>query len=1465
MNAIRYVLQFPWVEPLGWTLIHFLWQGALIGLGARVGLRMAHRMAPNGRYLIACGAMLACVAAMVFTFVALARPFQTMTPKPRVLTNAAVSMPTVTDSSVAASGRNEGGGQRATGGAEAAQSRDLKAGAREGARLWAPAVTVGNEVVRWAVPVWLAGMVFLGLRLCFAWGRVQIWRFQSAPLLDGVVTAAFDRLVRRLRIGQRVRVLLSDAAPSPLTLGWIAPAILLPAWVITGLAPGEIEAILAHELAHIRRHDYLVNLLQSVVEIVLFYHPVVWWISRQIRDVREECCDEIAARACDDPLRMAKALSALAGLRLPPRPALAARDGSLLARVSRLLGRAQPEPVMISRNAAWTLTLACAIVIAMGIFHSASLMAGGTDEPANVKTAARGVVIDEKGAPVAQARVLLYHTANYWGLGNEIVEEVRSDVAGRFAFTKAMPFATPKGTLDTDHYTLYVLHEGKALAWAQIIGYGPEQREYKLTLTKPVSQSYEVVDKEGKPVAGATVWLRYADRQENRQPVFHESFLLPTDIGIERAVTDANGRATLADLPDTNRSVAASKPGFEDSLSCTTPRDGAPRFTLQPAASLEGRVLDPLGAPVAGAKVWLYPKFKWHQFFLARTDANGFYRVGKIWSNGKEPDWGSYDVGVEHPRFAVEKREVTFTSGQTITGFDFTATAGTEIVGKLLDPETQKPVPGARMRVDSKCGRQTVSTGARGEFHARVIPGDLNVIFLDPPLGSYVVGLDDFTKMHAFGAEFPLTVFAPSGLGNLGVVRGEAVDAEGKPVTRTRINIAIPGDMIGRSGWRGNAWASYSRGDDGSFEIEGVPIGVHYSLCVESYDGKLVGLVSGKTKEGRTELNAPLTLRATTSAEVLVTGLDQRPQRNLAVEVAAVVEGQLVRRRNLKTDAGGVLKVSGVIPGLQYQITKDDSRHASAVTELATKGASGAERRSVTIADQYLVRLEGRGGEPLKIASFKEFFVWIQDAGKPIRWTNGSLKILGRQGADVIVPRETLALGKPGYKIEFLIQTEGGGAVKAEGILPDHDGLIVAKATEAVPSNETQPDPSIAGAPADGLAGRVVNADGRPIAGATITFSGAFQFKASTEQPVFTADAEGVFRIPGVARKSYVYATVFREGYAPVFLTDIPVGKGFKVTLRNSTRLRGIINGDKVGKVALLFEKNQRTTREGMDYEVRDLQFRAQTDANGGYDFPMAPGHYRFMATSEDGRFARGEADVVEGKTIELPAALKQGCGVTFELVDWQTGQPVPGIEICITEQLADAAYGPRKGSTRTSDAHGMARWENLMPGETVFQSFRLGYSLPGQEQHSYARWWREDKPGEWSRRANRMPMRRDGVDEIHVNVVDGLPAIRILMEKGVRISGTVTGPDGAPMKGASVGVAPSDGRGGTLTGDMRFTARTDDRGEFSGYIPAGNGVIYHLCAYYWPPSQGAAVATAISEPFGSQPGEDLKFRLRMA
>src|SRR5207302_2395764 len=117
-------------------------------------------------------------------------------------------------------------------------------------------------------------------------------------------------------------------------VGWLRPAVLRPVSTLGGLSPGQLEAVLAHELAHVRRHDSLVSLLQAAVETLLFYHPAVWWASERVRAERELCCDDEAVAACGDALAYARALADLEALRpAPPRLALAATGGRLFDRI----------------------------------------------------------------------------------------------------------------------------------------------------------------------------------------------------------------------------------------------------------------------------------------------------------------------------------------------------------------------------------------------------------------------------------------------------------------------------------------------------------------------------------------------------------------------------------------------------------------------------------------------------------------------------------------------------------------------------------------------------------------------------------------------------------------------------------------------------------------------------------------------------------------------------------------------------------------------------------------------------------------------------------------------------------------------------------------------------------------------------------------------------------------------------
>jgi hypothetical protein len=174
-----------------------------------------------------------------------------------------------------------------------------------------------------------------------------------------------------------VTLLKSALVEVPTVLGWLQPVILLPAAALTGLNPDQLKAILAHELAHIRRWDYLANIAQTVVEILGFYHPAVWWVSSRIRIERENCCDDLAVQVCGNSLQYAKALTSMEEIRHNRTDlAMAASGGSLMARIARLLGR----PTVDDRRFAWLPGL-IALLLVVGVVIPAALVLGAPHTP----------------------------------------------------------------------------------------------------------------------------------------------------------------------------------------------------------------------------------------------------------------------------------------------------------------------------------------------------------------------------------------------------------------------------------------------------------------------------------------------------------------------------------------------------------------------------------------------------------------------------------------------------------------------------------------------------------------------------------------------------------------------------------------------------------------------------------------------------------------------------------------------------------------------------------------------------------------------------------------------------------------------------------------------------------------------------------------------------------------------------
>jgi len=310
------------VDALGWTLVHFIWQGASIAFAFAVINRTLSRAGANVRYLLACGALLLMLLTPISTFVVL-RDVSVTTPvttfAPHALPSLRSPLASKAASAVLVPTKTIASGVRA--------NPALRTWIRS-ARAWMP----------WLVAAWGIGVFLLSVRLLGGWWIVHRLRRAASNTVIPEWQPRLVALARRIGVSRPVSLFRSALVQVPTAIGWLHPVILLPASTLTGLTPSQIESILAHELAHIRRHDYLVNFLQSLVETLLFYHPAVWWVSRRMREERELCCDDLAVRIAGDALIYADALCRLEQMRGHAESlAVAASGGSLLARIKRLL------------------------------------------------------------------------------------------------------------------------------------------------------------------------------------------------------------------------------------------------------------------------------------------------------------------------------------------------------------------------------------------------------------------------------------------------------------------------------------------------------------------------------------------------------------------------------------------------------------------------------------------------------------------------------------------------------------------------------------------------------------------------------------------------------------------------------------------------------------------------------------------------------------------------------------------------------------------------------------------------------------------------------------------------------------------------------------------------------------------------------------------------------------------------
>jgi GWxTD domain-containing protein len=299
MTYLSNWLETPVASAVGWTLFHSLWEGAIIAVVLAVILAMTR--SARARYAASCLAMCAILICFGVTLLRLA-------PRHAIAGPARNPMAIEWNNGTFLADASEVSMRRVA------------------------------DFLPWLVPFWIAGVAFFCLRHLTSWAWTLRLRRTGVCSAPDFWQERLMELARRLRLSRPVGLLESCLAEVPVVMGHVRPVILMPVGLLTGLPVAQIESILLHELAHICRSDYLVNMLQTTLESLMFYHPVVWWISGVIRTEREHCCDDLAVAFSGDAHEYAVALAALEHRRWgASETALAATGGNLVKRIRRLL------------------------------------------------------------------------------------------------------------------------------------------------------------------------------------------------------------------------------------------------------------------------------------------------------------------------------------------------------------------------------------------------------------------------------------------------------------------------------------------------------------------------------------------------------------------------------------------------------------------------------------------------------------------------------------------------------------------------------------------------------------------------------------------------------------------------------------------------------------------------------------------------------------------------------------------------------------------------------------------------------------------------------------------------------------------------------------------------------------------------------------------------------------------------
>jgi hypothetical protein len=857
------------IQAIGWALLYSLWQGAVIGVATAVALRALRHSRANARYVAACAGLLAMALVFAGTVVLSARDaHHAHAARPSGVLAWSEDAQPVRDPMAVETTHGADGTTRLPGAiaiaATGTDGRDSR-GLRERLHSWAVSL----------VPLWLLGVGVLSLRLLTGCLLIERLRRTGIRPLPEPWTARVEAIARRLRLRQPVAVFESALVSVPTLLGWLRPVVLLPPSAFAGLSVAQLEAIIAHELAHVRRHDYLVNFLQTAIEIVLFYHPAMWWISRQIRLERENCCDDVAVAQCGDRVVYARALADLEGLR-HAAVGLAATGGSLTSRVHRLLGIAAAPRASTSQ---W---IVVATIVALPALMLTGGSLGGASTPAllaqsPVPTPGRAIPGDEG---IVQGRVMDARTGRpLAGAVVEIVADARAERSlpsgrvyrgraaadGRFEITAVAPGEYVIGATAPKYVLGYFGSVASHVRGASVrVAGGAIVSGIEIELQPEAVVHGRILTDAGEGMSGVEVELLRDTYFPGGARPAAVAFAQSEEHGLFRIPDVPPGEYYLrAYVPESVRPAGANSSGayLSTYFPAATDLAAAQRIVLHGGEelfgfdfalaigrtyTLSGRLVDSDGPPLDTASVVLSSPTQ---------RADGSRLQANVASDGRfelrDLAPGEYWLMVTDPgryqRWLGATRVVSL--DDDVSDLEIVAERGASFEGRFVsagggplpfDPTgirvmIERPMPGQATLMWSGIGAGRGGVQRDGTFWIEGFPGSLSLQISELPRG-WTVG--SILLDGADVTDAPIEV-APGRSGRLEVVLTDRVSAVSGLVTDRRAR-PVAGSIVVAFPEQSSRWEAARRirtafsGQDGRFQIDDLPSGDYRAIAVAS-------------------------------------------------------------------------------------------------------------------------------------------------------------------------------------------------------------------------------------------------------------------------------------------------------------------------------------------------------------------------------------------------------------------------------------------------------------------------------------------------------------------------------------------------------------------------------------------------------------------------------------------------------